>query len=96
MSKAIYAEDKDLQLWVEVINGCLFVHVNLRRFNEKVLKKLKVAWGHLQQAAYFDGWEEIFTYTKDARIVNVVGGAKEVVDERLKPTGLRVFKWDLK
>lgn len=97
MSKAIYAEDKDLQLWVEVLNECLFVHVNLRRFDKKVLEKLRVAWEHLQTAAYFDGWEAIYTYTKDPRIVNIIGEAVEVeVSSKVKEAGVRLFKWELK
>lgn len=96
MSKIIYAEDKDLQLWVELIDECLFVHVNLRRFGKDVLDKLKVAWDHLRVASYFDGWEAIYTYTKDPRIVNIIGGAEELADPKLKKVGVRMFKWDLK
>lgn len=95
MSKAIYAEDDDLQLWVEVVNDCLFVHVHLHKFSPPVLNKLKVAWEHLQTASYFDGWEQIFTYTKDPRIVSLIGGAEEVVSKDL-PTGWRMFQWELK
>ena len=95
--KAVYAQDDSLKLWVEVINECLFVHVQLYQFDKGVLERLKVAWKHLQTAAYFDGWEEIFTYTKDPRIVNIIGGAEELdVPDKLTNAGFRMFKWELK
>jgi len=94
-SRVIYAEDENLSLSYEVLNDCLYVHVVLHAFNKHVFERLRAAWEHMKMDAYMDGWEYIFTYTKDPRIVSLIGGAEEIVSDEL-PKGIKVFKWELK
>lgn len=97
VKQAIYAQDKDMQVWLEEIDGSLFVHVHLYNFSKEVLTRMRLVWDHLSTAAYFDGREEIFTYTKDARVPSLIGGAVELaVPKELSGRGFRMYKWELK
>ncbi len=99
MSKRLYRDDEEFQLWYEVINEELFVHVHIYSFNKTVLRDIKETFALLLIDAYFDGWEDVFTYTEDDRIVRLVGGGAIEVgvnDPKLKSLGLRMFKWVLK
>lgn len=95
MSRIVYAKDEDIDLSYEVINDCLFVHVVFERFNKAILSKTRIAWERMLIDAYFDGWEQVFTYTKDPRIINLIGGATEMFDDKLNEINMRMFKWDL-
>lgn len=86
-----YRNRPNYLLSYEEIEGCLFVHVEIRKFNKSTLKKIKEDWSELLIELYFQGYEEVFTYTQDMRIVDLVGGG-EVVGEK----GIwKIVKWDL-
>jgi hypothetical protein len=85
-------ENDDFQFSLENINNLPFVHLYCKRFDRSVLEEIKLRWGELLISLYFDGYEELFTYTKDMRIPNLVGGG-EVVGEH---EGNKVIRWELK
>lgn len=91
-----YYDDSNIHIGYEEINGYLFVHVTFTTFSKEILTKLKKVWWEFQARAYFDGYEEIFTYTQDDRIIKLVGGATEINDKELDRINYRMFKWELK
>jgi len=90
MSRTYY-EDDDIRVWMEEINGLLFVHVGIFNMSKAVLKKIREKWGEVVISLYFDGYEELFTYTKDSRIVKMIGDPHKVGQHE----GYEVWKWDL-
>lgn len=91
MSRTYY-EDDDIRVWVEEINELPFVHVGIFNMSKAVLKKIKEKWGEIVISLYFDGYEELYTYTKDSRIVKMIGEAEKVGQHEV----YEVWKWDLR
>lgn len=93
----VFCTDPDFILKWEKLNDQLFVHIEILQVTPKIISKIKKAWLRFQAQAYFEGYENIYTYTEDPRIVTIVGGAIELKDEKLNNApGWRVFKWELK
>lgn len=90
MSK-VYYEDDDIRVWTENINDQAFIHVGIFNMTKGVLEKIKEKWGELIISLYFEGYENVFTYTKDNRIIKLIGGAEYVDSAK----GYEVWKWDL-
>ncbi len=95
-NRIVLFSDEDMKLSYEVIQENLFIHVEYDNFSKSILNKTRKLWKEFLLRAFFDGWEEIFTYTKDPRIVKMIGGAEELYDSKLQRLGLRMFKWDLR
>lgn len=92
MTKRVFYADDDFILILEELNEQAFVHVHLNEFSRKIFKKLLEQWKEVLMRFYLLGYEEIFTYTKDPRIVNMVGGAQKIDEHE----GYEVYKWELK
>jgi len=92
MSRRAFYADEDFVLSLEELNEQPFVHVTFSRFNKNVYKKLLEQWKEVLMRFYYLGYLQIFTYTKDPRIVNLVGGADKIGEYE----GYEVYKWDLK
>lgn len=87
-----YYEDDDIRVYLENINEHVFIHVGIFNMSKSILDKIKEKWGEVVVKMYFLGYEELFTYTKDRRIINLIGGAEKVGQER----DYEVYKWDLR
>ena len=93
-----YFDDGNIHVDLEEIDGCLFAHIAFTKFSKSILSKAKQIWWELRCRAYFDGYEEIFSYTKDARMADMIGGGYTEVGEdsqELINSGYRMFKWEL-
>ena len=97
MSRTLFYEDDDMRVSFELLYDRLFIHVTLNKFNKTVLRHMKEIWWEFRCRAWFDGFSEIFTYTKDDRVPRLVGHAHEVGqdDKSLQEAGVRMFRWDL-
>lgn len=91
LNRRVYEKTNDYQVWLEDINNQLFVHVAIYNPSKEVIKSIKEAWAHVLLDAWFDGYEEVFTYTKDNRIINIIGGAEKIGQHE----EYEVWKWDL-
>ena len=98
MSKRkVFVIDNDFTIKWEKLNEQLFVHIEIVRMDTSVFSRIKAAWTAFMAQAYFEGYEDIYTYTQDPRIVKMVGGAVELQNDKLKATpDWRMFKWELK
>lgn len=97
MSRSVFVADDDFILKWEKINDQLFVHIEVVNASKSMWERVKDAWLRFQAQAYFEGYEAIYTYTKDERVVKMIGGAHPLTDERLGAIpGWRMFKWELK
>lgn len=86
-----YFEDDDLHLYLENINDQVFIHIVLNKFSKSIFKKMMQKWGEVVLKMYNLGYEELFTYTKDNRVVKLVGGAELIG----KHEGYEVYRWEL-
>lgn len=97
MSRKTFVNDPDFILQWEKINDQLFVHIEIVKASKAMWERVKAAWLQFQAQAYFEGYEDIYTYTRDERTVRMIGGAHPLTDQRLdRIPGWRMFKWELK
>lgn len=87
-----YYEDDDVRVYLEKIDEQIFIHVAIFNMTKKVLKKIKAVWGEVVIKMYYDGYEDLFAYTKDNRIIKLIGGAKKIGEHQ----EYEVYQWDLK
>lgn len=91
-SRRTYIETDDYRIWLEDINDQLFVHVTIYNSTKSVIESIKEGWAELLIDAYFQGYEDVFTYTQDNRIIKLIGGAIKVGQHE----DYEVWKWELK
>lgn len=97
MSRQVFYENDDFTLSLEEINEQAFVHIEIYRFSKSVLEDILEQWKQILMRFYLLGYDAIYTYTRDPRIVNLVGGSEEIGqdDPDLNNLGVRMYKWDL-
>lgn len=91
LNRRTYKETDDFRIWLEDINDQLVVHVIIYNSTPSVLKQIKESWAELMIYCYFEGYEDVFTYTKDNRIIKYIGNAKMVGQAE----DYEVWKWEL-
>lgn len=92
LNRRTYEETDDYKVWLEDINEQLFVHVAIYNPSKDVIKSIKEAWANVILDAWFDGYEDVFTYTKDNRIIKMIGGAQKIGQHE----DYEVWKWELR
>lgn len=89
--RATWYSDENYNLNYELLDGMVFVHIAIDKFSKAVLRDIKEKWQAFQLRLYSLGYEYVFTYTNDLRIVNMVGGGKVVGEAG----GKKVVTWEL-
>lgn len=87
-----YYRDDDVHVYLENIDDQVFVHVGIDHATKETVDRIKEKWGEIVMKMYFLGYEELFAYTKDPRIVNMIGGAEKIGQHQ----DYEVYKWDLR
>lgn len=87
-----YYEDEDFRVYLENINDQVFIHVAIFNAVKSSFNRIKEKWGEIVIKMYNLGYEELFAYTKDSRVVNMIGGAEKIGESQ----GYEVYKWDLR
>lgn len=82
-----YEETIDPKTKGEVV----FVHVVFDNFSKRVLEDLREKWNDFKTKLYLLGYEFVFTYTKDMRIVKLIEGGKVIGQYE----NYKVVVWDL-
>lgn len=86
-----YYQNDDFKVYLENINDQVFIHVGIDKATKEVVSLIKQVFAEVVLKMYFLGYEELFTYTKDNRIVKMIGGAKYLDSHQ----GYEVWKWEL-
>ncbi len=91
-----YFENDNFRIYLEEIQGNVFVHVAIHNATVSVVKDIKEKWTEIVLRMYFLGYEELFAYTNDSRIIELIGGATKVADNiKFQNKNYEVWKWDL-
>lgn len=88
-------KDEDCKITLEELDGKLFVHVGLFKFSRPVLEKLLIIWATIKAKCYYLGYEAIYTYTRDPRIVKFFPNGEELGDYEYQGQNYKVFQWVL-
>lgn len=91
LNRKTYYEDSNFRVYLEEINNQVVIHVVIYNFSKSIFKDVKRVWAEVLVKMYYLGYEEVFAYTKDNRIIKMIGGAKMVGDAK----GYEVWKWEL-
>lgn len=92
LNRRTYYETSDYRIWLEDINEQLFIHVAIHNSTKTIITEVKEKWAELMIDAYFEGYEDVFAYTKDNRIIKMIGGATKVGQHE----DYEVWKWELR
>lgn len=92
MQRKTYYEDENFKVYLEKIEDQPFVHVAIFNFSKAILREIKRVWADVVVTFYFEGYENLFAYTKDNRIIKLIGGAKMIGQHQ----DYEVWEWDLK
>lgn len=87
-----YYKDEDIHVYLEEIDEQVFLHVGIQNMSKSILKKIKEKWGEVVIRMYYAGYNEAYAYTKDNRIINLIGGADKIGEHK----GYEVYRWALK
>lgn len=87
-----YFENNDFRIYLEEIHQSIICHVVIHRATPSIIKDIKDKWLEIASQMYWAGYEELYAYTKDNRIIKMIGGAILVTEE----AGYEVWKWELK
>lgn len=91
MERKTYYENEDFRIYLEEIQEQVFIHVVIKNFSKGILDDIKAVWAEILIKMYFLGYEYLFTYTKDNRIVNMIGNAQKVGTHKQ----YEVWRWEL-
>lgn len=86
-----YYRDEDIHIYLENINDDVFIHVAINNMTKPVLKKIKSIWGEVVIKMYTLGYERLFAYTRDNRIIKLIGGAEQIGAHE----DYEVYRWEL-
>lgn len=86
-----YFENDDFRVYLEYFSEQLFIHVAIFRATPSVFTEIKEKWAEVMIDAYFQGFEEVFAYSQDIRIIEMIGGAEKVGEHE----NYEVWKWVL-
>ena len=91
MERKTYYQDDDIKVYLENINDQVFVHVAIYNANKSVFNKILQKWGEVVLKVYAAGYDNLFAYTKDSRIIKMIGGGEKIGEHE----GFEVYKWEL-
>ena len=90
-----YYEDEDALVRLEEVDEQLFVHVKLLKASKEIMENLLKVWSEIKAKAYWDGYEAIYTYTNDDRMLEFFPFGKVLVEIEYKGKKMRVVEWAL-
>jgi hypothetical protein len=86
-----YYEDDDIRVYLEEIQENVFIHVAITHATKASIKRMKEKWGEVVMKMYWLGYEELFAYSKDRRVIDMIGGAEKIGEHE----DYEVWKWAL-
>jgi len=86
-----YKETEDYKVYLEEIHGCVVVHVAIYKARPSVIREIKKQWFDVATKTYAAGYDKLYAYTKDRRIIDYIGNAT-LIDVS---NGYEVWEWDL-
>lgn len=93
--KKEFYDDDDLTVTLEEADGNLMAHVAIRNASKSIINKMLKIWEDIQYRAYWQGYEEIYTYSNEPRMFDIVKGGTEVGEFDKDGTKYKVWKWEL-
>ena len=93
--KAVYHEDENFSLTVEMMEDYPFIHLHLKKASKAILESVMRKWAEVKALAYFDGYEAIYTYTQDKRMFSLFKPDRIIGPMNYKGKEYEVAEWVL-
>lgn len=94
--KKEFYNDGDIIITLEEADGNLMAHVTINSASKASVEELLRQWNDIKHRAYWQGYEEIYTYSGEPRMFNLVRGGQEVGEFEKDGQTYKVWKWELK
>jgi len=94
ISKVFYDDDQ-ITLKLEEVDAHLMVHLVIKKALPSSIKKARIVFQEIKERAYWQGYEQIYTYTKDDRMLKFFGANKVISNVEYKGETYKVVQWDL-
>lgn len=91
----LFYRTSDFQIKLELVDGELFVHLTLWKVNRHILDDVLKVWAEIKARAYWQGYEAIYTYTRDTRMFKFFPFAEIVGTIEWNGESYEVAKWEL-
>ena len=72
VKRDIYEDNELVLVTLEEIEGLLYVHVDVKQFSKVVVEYLQALWDQIQMDAWYSGYDDIFSYTKNSKFVKLI------------------------
>lgn len=94
IQKEFYKDD-DLTVTLEEGDGNLMAHVAVHSASKSSIGRILEIWDDIRNRAYWQGYEEIYTYSNEPRMFEIVKGGEQVGEFEKDGIKYKVWKWDL-
>lgn len=94
--KREFYSDDDLTVTLEEADGNLMAHVVLYSASKASINRVLQVWQEIKERAYWQGYEEIYTYSNEPRMFDIVKGGEQVGEFEKDGIKYKVWKWELK
>lgn len=94
--KKVFYQDDDITVTLEEADGNLMAHLYASKVSIPIAKRILELWNVICERAYWQGYEEIYTYSNEPRMFKLVKGGEEVGEFNKNGVNYKVWKWDLK
>lgn len=89
--RTTWFEDDNYKMSYETVNGEVYIHIVIDSFSKAILSDIKEKWLGFKLQLFSLGYENIYSYTKDMRIIKLVDMG-ELIGEA---EGFKVVRWEL-
>lgn len=93
-TRTVY-EDEDFSVVLEERCSILFLHCYVDNYSKSVKKKMLDVFEELKQAAFYNGWGELYSYTPNGKFARLLPGAEKIDSFEEGGTEYEVFEWVL-
>ena len=94
MSNLVLHQEDDFELIGEDVDGQLFIHCTVHKFNKSVLKQMREVFEVVQEQSKEVGYNEIFSYTSNPKFAKLFVGVEYITSIDSLGKTYEVFKWD--
>lgn len=93
--KQVFYENDDFTITLEEVEGNLMVHVSFDDFNRDILNAVLNLWTIIKDRAYWQGYEQIYTYTREPRMFSLFKDGHKKGEFEKDGFTYEVWEWEL-
>ena len=76
VTRVIFDQTPYTKVVLEEIEGCPFIHVEVKKWSPSVMKYLQALWEGLYTQLWLEGYSHLFAYNVNVKFTEMVSGEK--------------------